>query len=73
MFGAINRKQFETLRVIEPKTELVDSFGLLLLSLDQRIRSNTAESHALAAQRDALIPKLVSGEVGVRDLDELRR
>ena len=65
VFGAINRKQFETLRVIEPKTELVDSFGLLLLSLDQRIRSNTAESHALAAQRDALIPNLMSGEVGV--------
>ena len=32
-------------------------------SIDARIRSNIAESYALAAQRDALLPKLVSGEV----------
>ena len=65
VFGAITRKQFETLPMTEPESELVDSFESLTLSLDKHIRSNTAESRALAAQRDALLPKLVSGEVGV--------
>ena len=65
VFGAITRKQFETLPMTEPAPELIDSFESLTLSLDKHIRSNTAESRALAAQRDALLPKLVSGEVGV--------
>ena len=67
VFGAITRKQFETLPMTEPESELVDSFESLTLSLDKHIRSNTAESRALAAQRDALLPKLVSGEVRMED------
>ena len=59
VFGAISRKQFETLPVIEPEPELVDRFGLLSLSLDYRIRSSTAESRILAAQRDTLLAELV--------------
>ena len=65
VFGAIGRKQFETLPVIEPEPELVDRFGLLSLSLDYRIRSSTAESRTLAAQRDTLLAELVSGKVRV--------
>ena len=68
VFGAINRKQFATLQIIEPEPELVDSFGSLALSIDKRIRSNTAESRTLAAQRDALLPRLVSGQLRVNNL-----
>ncbi len=63
VFGAINKKQFETLPTIEPPSSLVETFDHLCYSLQQQIRLNTAEARTLAALRDALLPRLVSGEV----------
>ena len=65
VFGSITRKQFETLNTVEPMPELVKHFTALALVLDNRIRSNVSDSQTLSAQRDALLPKLVSGEVRV--------
>ncbi len=65
VFGAINKSQFEALRVIEPPAKLVDCFETYVQSLDERIRSSVSESRILTAQRDALLPRLVSGEVRV--------
>ena len=65
VFGAITRKQFETLNTVEPMPELVKHFTALALVLDNRIRSNVSDSQTLSAQRDVLLPKLVSGEVRV--------
>ena len=63
VFGAVNKSQFEALRVIEPDPNIVDAFDSYARPIDARIRSNIAESYALAAQRDVLLPKLVSGEI----------
>ena len=49
--------------MIEPPAELVDCFGTQVQSLDERIRSNVSDSRTLTDQRDALLPKLVSGKV----------
>ena len=65
MFGAITKKQFEALRVIEPGSGIIRAFDSCARPLDERIRSNIAESRVLAAQRDVLLPGLVSGKVGV--------
>ena len=65
VFGAINKKQFEELLVINPKRNIVNAFESLSRALDDRIESNVAESRTLAAMRDTLLPKLVSGEVRV--------
>ena len=69
VFGSINRKQFETLPVLAPKAELLDCFETYMLPLEQRIRVNVSESRTLAVLRDALLPKLVSGEVRVNMRD----
>ena len=61
VFGAINKGQFEALRMIEPKPKVVDAFDSYTRPLDSKIRSNIAESRTLIDQRDALLPKLVSG------------
>ena len=63
VFGAINKGQFEALRVIEPSPDIVAAFDSYAQSLDGKIRSNTAESRTLTALRDTLLPKLVSGEL----------
>ena len=65
VFGAINKEQFVALPTVEPTATLVDQFHMCVLVLDERIRRNTAESRTLTVQRDALLPRLVSGEVRV--------
>ena len=68
VFGAINKRQFEALLVIDSPKALVAFFEIHSREWEDRIRSNTLEGRALAAQRDALLPKLVSGVVGVGEL-----
>ena len=48
-----------------PPAEVWDAFAFLVEPLFARIESAKREASALAAQRDALLPKLVSGEVRV--------
>ena len=66
VFGAINKGQFEALQTIESKPNVVGAFDSYASPLDKRIRANTAESRALVALLDALLPKLVSGELRIR-------
>ena len=73
VFGAINKSQFETLRVIEPTSELVACLEAHSQSLDNRIRSSALGSRTLTAQRDALLPNLVSGKVRLREHEVERR
>ena len=63
VFGAINKKQFEALNVVEPTPEIVALFESQVGPLDDRIRKNVSESRTLAQTRDLLLPKLVSGEI----------
>ena len=65
VFGAINKNQFEALPIVEPPRYLVDAFETVALDWDKQIRLNVSESRSLTAQRDALLPRLVSGEVRV--------
>ena len=49
--------------------DAIVAFECIEQHFDSLIRSNVAESRALAAQRDVLLPGLVSGEVGVGGID----
>ncbi|TCO13445.1 type I restriction enzyme S subunit [Camelimonas lactis] len=69
VFGAINKKQFEQLVVVEPGDKLTSAFEALAAPLDDRLRSGAAENRTLAETRDYLLPRLMSGEVRVRDLN----
>ena len=57
-------------KVVLPTLEVSKAFTGLVESCVNRILSAIHESHTLAAQRDALLPGLVSGEVGVGDTEE---
>ena len=67
VFGAIGGQQFRALLMLEPHDKTVAAFHRIGQDLDSRIRSNVAESRALAMQRDSLLPGLVSGEVGAAE------
>ena len=66
VFGAITKRQFESLQVIEPPADLVGRFENQVQALDQRIRLCVSVSRTLTDQRDTLLPKLISGEVRVK-------
>jgi len=69
VFGAINKNQFEKLPIIESSRQLINAFEYLINPFDDEIRNNIDESRTLAHLRDALLPKLISGVVRVRDVD----
>ena len=70
VFGAINKKQFEMLKTVEPPQELIRAFESLIGPMDEHIKTHVSESRTLIALRDALLSKLVSGEVRIRNAED---
>ena len=64
-FMEISKSNFRPLPVVVPPPPVLDAFKKQVESLYQRIVSNLKESRTLAALRDALLPKLLSGELRV--------
>lgn len=58
-------------RIVLPNEEVAFQFSKAVDPLIQRIRSNRRESKVLAAARDLLLPKLMSGEVRVRKVERI--
>lgn len=69
VFGAINKDQFAALPIIQPPPDLVAAFERIASPLDDRIRHNFEEVQTLARTRDLLLPKLMSGEIRIKDAE----
>ena len=67
VFGSINQKQFKSLKVVRPTDGLADAFEQIIQPIDEKIRANTEENRTLAEIRDILLPKLMSGEIQLKD------
>ena len=65
IFDTITRATFKVAEAVLPPVALTQAFESAASPFMQRILGNLRESRALAAERDALLPKLVSGEVRV--------
>ncbi len=75
VFGSIGKKDFHAIACLNPPRELVLAYEARLSPLDDRVLVNEQESRTLAALRDALLPKLISGELrlnGTASFLELR-
>jgi type I restriction enzyme S subunit len=71
VFGSIGKKDFHAIRCAIPPRAVVSAFERLCSVLDNRIETNERESHTLAALRDTLLPKLISGEQRVKDAERI--
>ena len=71
VFGSINKTDFQTLAQLRPSNEIIKAFERFIYPLDQSIENNENESRTLAQIRDALLPKLLSGEIRVNDAAEV--
>jgi len=65
IFDTITRETFKIAETVLVPTRAAHAFESMITPLMCRILSNLNDSCALAAQRDALLPKLVSGDVRV--------
>jgi type I restriction enzyme S subunit len=71
VFDTITRATFSSVSAIRPRDAVMISFGQLVKPLMDRIHANVEESRTLAATRDLLLPKLMSGELRVKGAEEM--
>jgi type I restriction enzyme, S subunit len=70
VFGAITKAQFEILKTISPNRRVVDAFEEVVSGFDERIRLNELGSVTLSSARDFLLPKLMSGEIRMKEAEK---
>ena len=63
--------RFSQLKIQSPPASLRCSYDTLVRPLFERILSNDRESRTLAALRDTLLPKLISGELRIPDAERI--
>jgi type I restriction enzyme S subunit len=68
-FQEISKGNFRPLRVVVPSDPVLTSFTRSAVSLYQQLVQNERESRTLAQLRDTLLPKLISGELRIRDAE----
>ena len=61
VFGNMNKSTFSALLAVHPKSTVVYAFDILVAPIHTAILANEDQTHTLAAQRDTLLPRLVSG------------
>jgi type I restriction enzyme S subunit len=69
VFGSISKKDFHNIPCVIVTRNALEAFERLCGPLDDAINGAERESRTLAALRDALLPKLISGELRVRDAE----
>jgi type I restriction enzyme S subunit len=67
VFGSISKRGLTGVECLIPPTEVVHEFEQLVFPLDQSIEHNERQSQTLTAIRNALLPKLLSGQIRVRE------
>ena len=68
VFGSINRDALNSMPIKIPPKELLDEFETLVAPMDAIILNNHDENCYLARIRDSMLPRLMSGELEVSDL-----
>ena len=69
-FAEISKKAFRPIPVIVPSKPVLAAYEGLIRPIYDRIATNTKKSVSLAALRDTLLPKLISGEIRVKDAEK---
>ena len=65
----LSRSRLAGLQVIVPSRQVLATFDKFSGPLRQRVRANNQESETLATIRDTLLPKLISGEIRVKEAE----
>ena len=69
VFGSINKNSLNAMPIKLPPKELIDKFEAIVSPMDALIRNNNDEICHLQSLRDSLLPRLMSGEIDVSDIE----
>ena len=69
VFGSINRNSLNEMPIFIPSDEKIEEFEGIVAPMDTAIRNNYDEICHLEQIRDSLLPKLMSGELDVSDIE----
>jgi type I restriction enzyme S subunit len=71
VFSTITRDTLDGVATISPSLEAIQSFNRSTGALLGKIKTNLEENRILGNQRDALLPKLISGELRIPDAEKM--
>ena len=65
----IGKQDFDAFRIVMPPIEILNAFDDITAPMYNRIVNNIMENHRLSALRDTLLPRLMSGEIDVSEVE----
>jgi type I restriction enzyme S subunit len=69
-FSEISKRNFRPIEVIVPPYDVIEAFDRVVDPLYQKLVLNLREAQTLAELRDTLLPKLISGELRVGEIED---
>ena len=70
-FAEISKRSFRPILALVPSQEVMTAFNIIVEPVYAKIQLNLEASRILAALRDTLLPKLISGELRVPDAERI--
>lgn len=67
---AVNSKTIKEIKILVPSSATINDFQKGVGPLFQKLKNNSVEIETLTQLRDTLLPKLISGEVRVKDVEK---
>ena len=67
----VNTKTFGNIKIIKPQDDVLSEYEELVTPLFNKIERNQEQSRRLAELRDTLLPKLMSGELKVNEIEDV--
>lgn len=71
VFNAITKEELSSLEVMYPSNKLITSFETIVKSLDILLMNLLHKNENLKQTRDILLPRLISGEINVENMEVL--
>lgn len=66
---AVNSKTIKGMKLLIPPTNILSDFSEKIAPLFDKVEALLGESHRLAELRDTLLPKLMSGEININEIN----
>ena len=65
----VSKSKFESMKILQPINSLIDLFHSNSFEIFDKIKKLQLENQQIRAARDLLLPKLISGQLDVSELD----
>lgn len=69
IFKSVTKSDLENIKILYPEEKYIKMFESNCIAIQSQIRVLTKKNNNLRQTRDMLLPKLISGEIDVSDLD----